>query len=141
MKILSKREQHKIDFPNTPTVNQYRSYPRLCYGILNDVAGRGDNVAMRWMKRADYRTMMSLGTGPKMLRHTGDRRMKTLDPKIAAAIMRKAIGELGRRLTYHTNHCLESEDRTPKGRELWYIITQYLATTAKPCSVSRTSEQ
>ena len=68
----------------TPTVNQYRSYRCLCYGIVNDVAGRGDNVSMRWMKRADYRTMLSLGTDPEMLRHTGDRRMKTLDPKIAA---------------------------------------------------------
>ena len=42
--------------------------------------------------------------------------------------MREATGELGRKLTYHTNHCLESEDRTPKGRELWYIVTQYFAT-------------
>ena len=43
-------------------------------------------------ERADYRTMMSLGTDPKTLRHTGDKRMKTLDPKIVAAIMRKATG-------------------------------------------------
>ena len=105
MEILSKREQHKIDLPTTPTVNQYRSYRGVCYQIVNDVAGRGDHVAMRWMKRADYRTMLEKGTDPRMLRHTGDRRMKTLDPKIAAALMRKATGELGGRLTYHSNRC------------------------------------
>jgi hypothetical protein len=42
--------------------------------------------------------------------------------------MRKAKGQLGRRLTHFSNHCLETEDRTPKGRELWYIITKYFST-------------
>ena len=72
--------------------------------------------------------MEDCGTDPDTLRKTGDERMKTLDPKIAAAFMEKATGHLGRRLTHFSNHCIEVEDRTPKGRELWYIITKFYCT-------------
>lgn len=58
--------------------------------------------------------MDDLGTGSDTLKRTGEKRMSTLDPKNAAAILRKAKGTIGRRLTHFSNHCMEVEDRTPK---------------------------
>lgn len=101
---------------------------QLVYGICNDAAGRGDNVALRWLRRADYKTVTNRGTNPNNFRHTGDRRMRTLDPKIGTAIMRSAKGQLGRQITQFSAHCIEAESRSPKGRELWYIVTKYFST-------------
>ena len=59
-------------------------------------AGRGDDVAMRWFKRADFRIVDQKGTGPDMLKHTGDQRMKTLDPKLAASMNARSKGRDGK---------------------------------------------
>ena len=48
---LSKRETQKIEFPEIPEPSQFRAYRQIVYGICNDAAGRGDNVALRWFKR------------------------------------------------------------------------------------------
>ena len=61
---------------------------------------------MRWFKRADYKTVMNRRTDPNMFRHAGDRRMRTLDPKIGAAISRKAKGQLGRQIIQFSTHCI-----------------------------------
>ena len=42
--------------------------------------------------------------------------------------MSKAKGQLGRRITQFSTHCIEAESRSPKGRELWYIVTKYFST-------------
>ena len=52
--VLAKRETQRIEFPEIPEPSQHRAYRELVYGICNDAAGRGDNVALRWFKRADY---------------------------------------------------------------------------------------
>ena len=59
---------------------------------------------------------------------SGKRKFRKLDAVASSALTNIAAGELGRGIASYNSHALESETCTPKGRELWFIVTKYFAT-------------
>ena len=104
------KEADEIKLGSFPQVSQFRAWKNGVATIVNTASGRGDDLALRWFLMCEG----SMGDITQFRRSGA--RVKTLDKKLATAIVKVVDGELGRKVHQLVGATQASEKRSPKGR-------------------------
>ena len=82
------KEQDEIKLSPLPMASHYRSWKTGVYAAIHTASGRGDDKALRWIRRPE-----KMGQVRDDFRHSG-KEFQTLDIKLAPALLKLAKGEL-----------------------------------------------
>ena len=107
------READEVKLLAFPQGTAWKAWRNNTIHSIVSAAGRHDDSALDWVMKVETHEQADL-------EHPGHGWV-ALDPQIAAALTNISHGELGRKLTLHSNACL-SQGRSARGRVLLHIV-------------------
>ena len=108
-----------------PMAHQFRSWKAGAISAVVLCANRDDNLILEYMNEPEVK-----GIKPENFTKVSHKRLRSISRKLAAALIKAADGELGRRIHLYVQH-QQKLLRYPEGLEIWCIVLEYYKTNNK----------